>query len=98
MRTVVDLIDHCRQSKRLFFYAGFSPALEVQKSVMFLHFIKVLTNHNRNVTRYIWYQRCSKMTGVMFYDKEYSCLANYGHMYACDNYYTKMYIISHLIK
>ena len=29
------------------------------------------------------------MTGVMFYDKEYSCLANYGHMHACDNYYTK---------
>ena len=38
------------------------------------------------------------MTGVMFYDKEYSCLANYSHMHVCDNYYTKMYIISHLIK
>ena len=38
------------------------------------------------------------MTGVMFYDKEYSCLANYGHTHACDNYYTKMYIIGHLIK
>ena len=25
----------------------------------------------------------------MFYDKEYSCLANYSHMHACDNYYTK---------
>ena len=34
----------------------------------------------------------------MFYDKEYSCLANYGHTHACDNYYTKMYIIGHLIK
>ena len=34
----------------------------------------------------------------MVHDKRYSCLANYGHMHACDNYYTKMYIISHLIK
>ena len=38
------------------------------------------------------------MTGVMCYDKEYICLANYGHTHACDNYYTSMYIISHLIK
>ena len=44
-------------------------------TVRFLHFIKVLTNHNRALTRYIWYQWCSKMTGVMFYDKEYSCLS-----------------------
>ena len=43
--------------------------------VRFLHFIKVLTNHKRTLTRYIWYQWCSKMTGVMFYDKEYSCLS-----------------------
>ena len=43
--------------------------------VRFLHLIKVLTNHNRTLTRYIWYQWCSKMTGVMFYDKEYSCLS-----------------------
>ena len=35
------------------FYAGFSPALEVQTSVIFLHFIKVLTIHNRTLTRYI---------------------------------------------
>ena len=38
------------------------------------------------------------MTGVMFYDKEYRCLSNYGHTHVCDNYYTKMYIIGHLIK
>ena len=29
----------------------------------------------------------------MCYDKEYSCLANYGPMHVCDDYYTKMYII-----
>ena len=23
---------------------------------------------------------------------------NYGHMHVCDNYYTKMYIINHLIE
>ena len=38
------------------------------------------------------------MTVVTVYDKRYSCLANYSHMHACDNYYTKMYILSHLIK
>ena len=38
------------------------------------------------------------MTVVTVYDKSYSCLASYGHTYACDNYYTKMYIIGHLIK
>ena len=32
------------------------------------------------------------MTGVMFYDKGYSFLANYGHTHACDDYYTKMNI------
>ena len=38
VRTVVDLfLDHHGQSK-IVFYAGFSPALEVQKSVIFLHF------------------------------------------------------------
>ena len=38
VRTVVDLfLDHHRQSK-IVFYADFSPALEVQKSVRFLHF------------------------------------------------------------
>ena len=38
VRTVIDLfLDRHRQSK-IVFYAGFSPALEVQKSVMFLHF------------------------------------------------------------
>ena len=25
--------------------------------------------------------------------KVYSCLADYSHTHACDNYYTKMYII-----
>ena len=29
------------------------------------------------------------MTGVMFYDKEFSCLANYGHTHVRDDYYTK---------
>ena len=57
-------------------------------SVRVLHFIKVLTDHNRTLTRYIWYQQCSKMTVVMFYDKEYSCLSNYSHTHVCDDYYT----------
>ena len=47
------------------FCAGFSPALEVQKSVMILHFTSFLTNHNKTWTRYI-YLWCSKMTGVRF--------------------------------
>ena len=38
------------------------------------------------------------MTVVTVYDKRYICLANYGHMHACDNYSTKMYILSHLIR
>ena len=38
------------------------------------------------------------MTVVMVYDKRYSCLANYGHTHACDDHYTKMYILSHLIR
>ena len=46
-RTIVDLIDCHRQSIRLFFYAGVSPALDVQKSVMILHFTKFLTVHQR---------------------------------------------------
>ena len=77
---------------QLFFYAGFSPALEVQKNVNFLHFIKVLTIHKRTLTRYIiskvfLYDRSG------CYDKEYSCLTNnYHHTKACDNYYTKLYI------
>ena len=29
------------------------------------------------------------MKGVMFYDKEYICLANYSHTHVCDDYYTK---------
>ena len=39
------------------FYAGISPALEIKKSVIDLHFTKVLTNHHRIWTRYIyqWY-------------------------------------------
>ena len=52
-----------------------APTNQPSMTVGFLHFIKVLTNHNRTWTRYIGYQRCSKMTGVMFYDKEYSCLS-----------------------
>ena len=38
------------------------------------------------------------MTVVMVYDKRYSCLANYSHTHVCDDYYTKMYILNHLIK
>ena len=29
------------------------------------------------------------MTVVMVCDKRYSCLANYSHTHACDDYYTK---------
>ena len=36
---------------QLFFYAGFSPALEVQKSVIFLHFTKFLTVHQKNLNQ-----------------------------------------------
>ena len=53
IRNFVDLIDHHWQSMQLFFYAGFSPALGVQKSVMILHFTNFLTNHKRTLTRYI---------------------------------------------
>ena len=38
------------------------------------------------------------MTGMRFIVKVYSCLANYGHTHACDIYYTKMYILSDIIK
>ena len=75
VRTVVYLFLDCHRQSKIVFYAGFSPALGVQKSVRFLHFIKVLTDHHRTLTRYIWYQWCSTMIVVMFYDKEYSCLS-----------------------
>ena len=51
----------------------------------------------RTLTRYIWYQRCSKMTGVMLYDKEYSCLSNYSHTHVCDNYYTNCTYLNSII-
>ena len=65
--------------------------------VRFLHFTKFLTVHQKNLDQiYI-------ISGVLSdryerYSKEYSCLSNYGHTHACDNYYTNMYIISHLIE
>ena len=97
IRTVIDLfLDRHRQSK-IVVYAGFSPALEVQKSVRVLHFTNFLTVHQKNLDQiYI-------ISGVLsdryeHHSKEYSCLANYSHMHACDNYYTKMYISNHLIK
>ena len=96
VRNVVDLfLDRHRQSK-IVFYAGFSPALEVQKSVRILHFTNFLTVHQKNLDQIYF------ISGVLsdryeYYSKEYSCLSNYGHTHACDNYYTNMYIISHLI-
>ena len=38
------------------------------------------------------------MTGVRFIVKSIVAYLNYGHTHACDNYYTKMYIINHLIE
>ena len=64
VRTVVDLI--CRSSETIYnivFYAGVCPALEVQKSVIFLHFTKFLTIHRITLTVYM-YQWCSNMTIV----------------------------------
>ena len=64
-------------------------------TVRVLHFTNFLTVHQKNLDQiYI-------ISGVLSdryecYSKEYSCLANYSHTHACDNYYTKMYISSHL--
>ena len=72
------------------------PHLQMQ-SVRVLHFTNFLTVYQKNLDQiYI-------INGVFSdryerYSKEYSCLANYGHTHVCDNYYTKMYISSHLIK
>ena len=57
--------------------------------VMILHFTKFLTIHNRTLSRYIWYQRCSNMTIVRVMIKSIVAYLNYGHMHACDNYCTK---------
>ena len=49
--------NHCRSNRSLLtiyaivFYAGFSPALEVQKSVMFYTFTKFLTIHQKNLNQ-----------------------------------------------
>ena len=56
--------------------------------VRFLHFTNFLTIHQKNLN-----QICI-ISGVLSdryecYSKEYSCLANYGYMHACDDYYTK---------
>ena len=57
-------------------------------SVRVLHFTNFLTVHQKNLDQiYI-------ISGVLsdryeHYSKEYSCLANYGHMHVCDDYYTK---------
>ena len=54
---------------------------------MILHFTNFLTVHQKNLDQiYI-------ISGVLSdryerYSKEYSCLSNYGHMHACDKYYT----------
>ena len=56
--------------------------------VRVLHFTNFLTVHQKNLDQiYI-------INGVLSdryerYSKEYSCLANYGHTHACDDYYTK---------
>ena len=57
-------------------------------NVRFLHFTNFLTIHQKNLN-----QICI-INGVLSdryecYSKEYSCLANYGHTHACDNYFTK---------
>ena len=65
-----------------------SPPRNGNDTVRFLHFTNFLTVHQKNLDQmYI-------INGVLCdryecYSKEYSCLANYGQMRACDNYYTK---------
>ena len=75
------------------------PSQCLSCSVMFYTSLSFSQFTKRTGTRYsIYNQWCSLNDRSEVYSKEYSCLANYGHMYACDNYYTKMYILSHLIK
>ena len=38
------------------------------------------------------------MTGVSVIVKGIVAYLNYGHTHACDNYYTKLYILNHLIE
>ena len=65
--------------------------------VIVLHFTNFLTVHQKNLDQmYI-------INGVLSdkyecYSEEYSCLANYSHTHVCDDYYTKMYILNHLIR
>ena len=56
--------------KDCFFYAGFSPALEVQKSVRFLHFTR-FSQITIELEPDIYYQWCSKMTVMRFVVKVY---------------------------
>ena len=56
-------------------------------SVRVLHFTNFLTVHQKNLNQIYF------ISGVLSdryecYSKEYSCLSNYGHTHACDNYYT----------
>ena len=56
--------------------------------VRFLDFTNFLTIHQKNLNQIFI------ISGVLSdryecYSKEYSCLANYSHTHACDNYYTK---------
>ena len=57
IRTIVDLIDCHRQSRQLFFMQVFLLHWKFKKSVIVLHFTKILTDHQRIWTRYIyqWY-------------------------------------------
>ena len=72
------------------------PHLQMQ-SVRVLHFTNFLTVYQKNLDQ-IYIINSVFSDRYERYSKEYSCLANYGHMHACDNYYTKMYINRHLIK
>ena len=57
------------------FYASFSPALEVQKSVIFYYtFTKFLTIHKENCNQ-MYYQWCSLNDRSEVYSKRYSCLS-----------------------
>ena len=98
--TVLKHILHknCHRSNRssltiyaIVFYTGFSPALKIQKSVMFLHFTDSHKSPKKlNQIYFINGILNDKSEG---YSKEYSCLTkNYHHTQACDNYYTKLYI------
>ena len=68
-----------------------------RQSVIFLHFTNFFIVHQKNLDQ-IYIINGALSDRYERYSKEYSCLSNYGHTHACDNYYTNMYIISHLIE